>query len=57
MRNLYGLTNLLVKVIDCKGDNVEELNRFLYEYNGSIVEIQTVAMMDGLTRYVVIYKD
>lgn len=56
MRNLYGITGLWVKVIDCKGDEVGELNRFLDEYNGNIVEIQTVPMAYGITRYVVIHK-
>ena len=56
MKNLYGLTNIMVKVIDCKGDDVGELNKFLDEYNGNVVEIQTVGMLYGITRYVVIYK-
>ena len=36
MKNLYGLTNIMVKVIDCKGDDVGELNKFLDEYNGNV---------------------
>lgn len=56
MGNLFGLTNLLVKVIDCKGDEVGELNVFLDEYNGHIVEIQTIPMAYGITRYIIIFK-
>ena len=56
MKNLYGLTNLMVKVIDCEGDDVGELNKFLDEYNGNVVEIQAQQMMYGITRYIVIFK-
>ena len=46
----------MVKVIDCEGDDVGELNKFLDEYNGNVVEIQAQQMMYGITRYIVIFK-
>lgn len=56
MKNLYGITGIQVEAIDCTKNHLEELNEFLEEHDGDILEIQTVAMLYGVTRYVVIYK-
>lgn len=56
MSKLYGITNIAVKTFDIFRDETEGLNEFLAEYNGNIIEIQTVAMFQGVTRYVVIYR-
>lgn len=47
MKHLYGLTNLQVFVTE----DIDELNQFLLEYNGNIVEIICTDK-----RYHVIYK-
>lgn len=53
---MLGQEMIQVKVIDCFQDKVEELNDFLMEYSGNIVDIKPVQMFQGWTRYIVIYK-
>ena len=53
---MFGIHGIMVKVIDCKDDDVKDLNQFLDEYDGNIIDIKTVPMLYGITRYVVIYK-
>lgn len=45
-----------VKMIDIQGTNADELNDFLIEYEGFILDIKPMGLMHGLTRYVIIYK-
>ncbi len=54
--NLFGITGISVKTFDCFQNQLEDLHQFLEEYDGNIIDIQTVAMFQGVTRYVVIYK-
>ena len=54
---MLGIKGIQVKVIDCDHTRVDELNSFLREYDGFIIDIKTVEMLYGRTRYVVIYKE
>ena len=56
MKSLFGITGIDVKVFDCFHDDLDELRSFLGDHDGNIIDIQTVAMYQGVTRYVVIYK-
>lgn len=47
MRNLFGITNIQVYEFD----DVDDLNEFLLEYNGNIIDISKDS-----TTYSVIYK-
>ncbi len=39
MRTLFGITN--IQVYEC--DDIDELNEFLLEYNGNVIDIQCTA--------------
>lgn len=54
--SLYGITGIDIRTFDCFKDDLLDLRRFLNKYDGNIIEIQTVAMFQGVTRYIVIYK-
>lgn len=57
MNNVFGITNLQIKTFDAFQDELTEINKFLTKHNGDIVDIQTVAMLYGKTRYIIIYKE
>lgn len=56
MINLRGITGIRTKIIEVEGTHTEELNDFLEEYNGYIIDIQTVGMLYGLCKFIIIYK-
>lgn len=58
MKNIYGLTGIRVKVI-CQPMNdltAKEVNRFLEEYDGNIIDIQVQPPMYDCDRYIITYK-
>lgn len=57
MANIFGITGLKVAVIDAKSDNLDEVNSFMAEHDGDIVEIQTAQMMYGVTRFIITYRE
>lgn len=56
MPNFYGITHLKVKILEVTHDKTEELNVFLEEHNGNIVDIQTAPMMYGFCKFIIVYK-
>ena len=56
MKNLYGMTGIEVKIIEVYGNEVEELNNFLKEYNGNIIDVQTIGMFNGFVKFIIMYK-
>lgn len=56
MKNLFGITNIQVKAIEVVQNDVHEVNEFLMEHNGNIVDITIVPMFQGLSRYVITYR-
>jgi hypothetical protein len=53
---MYGITGIQMKVIDVHGTDAMDVNLFLEEYDGNIIDIRTEQMLYGVTRYVIIYK-
>lgn len=61
MTNMFGVTGIQVKIIDIykndmDGNNITDLNLFLEEYDGNIIDIRTEQMVYGVTRFAIIYK-
>ena len=56
MNNMYGITGIKVKIIEVSGKETEELDNFLAEYNGNIIDIQTVGMLYGVCKFIITYK-
>lgn len=56
MTNLRGITGIRTKIIEVEGVNTDELNNFLEEYDGYIIDIQTVGMLYGWCKFIIIYK-
>ena len=45
-----------VKIIEVTGKDTKELNDFLSKHKDNIVDIQTVGMMYGICKFVIMYK-
>lgn len=58
MKNIYGLTGIRVKVISQPMADLlaKEVNRFLEEYDGNIIDIQTLPPMHDSVQYIIFYK-
>ena len=56
MNTLYGITGIAVKAIETCENDMDEVNSFLAEYDGNIINIQPVPMLYGWTRFVITYK-
>lgn len=56
MKNMFGVTDIRTKIIEVEGDNVGEVNEFLEEYDGNIIDVQTVGMLYGWCKFVILYK-
>ena len=56
MGNIYGVTGVRVKAIEAPHEDLTEVNDFLDEYDGNIIDIQTSPMAYGVTKYIIVYK-
>ena len=56
MTNMYGIAGIQVKIIIVTGDDTAELNDFLAKYKGLIIDIQTVGMMYGACKFIIMYE-
>lgn len=57
MKNLYGLTDLKIEIIDVIYDDYDFMNKFLAIHNGNIIDIQPICYIDGTTKYSITYKE
>lgn len=55
--NMYGITNIKIEAIEVARDGEDEVNEFLAKHNGNIIDIKTVPMFQGWTKYVVVYTE
>lgn len=53
---MLGIKGIQIKTFDLKCDEINIVNDFLMEYDGSIIDIQVAQMLYGVTRYVIVYK-
>lgn len=56
MNNIYGITNIRAKAFEVNKNDVAEVNKFLAEHDGDIIDIQIIPMFQGYSRWMVIYK-
>lgn len=56
MKSVFGTTNIRVRAIETQGTDMSEVNDFLAEYDGNIIDIQTVGMLYGVTKFIIIYR-
>ena len=56
MKNLCGITGIRVKTFVVEPNDNFELNTFLEEYDGKIIDISVAGMTLGLCTFVVTYK-
>lgn len=56
MADMLGIKGIQIKTFDLKHDEINIVNDFLMEYDGSIIDIQVAQMLYGVTRYVIVYK-
>ena len=53
---LFGFTGIQVKAIEVEKNDLTEVNDFLDEYNGNIIDIQVIGMLYGRSRFIITYK-
>lgn len=56
MKSVFGTTNIRVHAIEAQGTYMSEVNDFLTEYDGNIIDIQTIGMLYGVTKFIIIYR-
>lgn len=56
MNHLFGLKGIQAKAFEITHMDMTEVNEFLREYDGNIIDVQVVPMAMGLSKVVVIYK-
>lgn len=56
MKSVYGITGIRVKAIEASHEGLEEVNKFLEEHDGNIIDIQISPMMYGVTKYIIVYR-
>lgn len=57
MNNVFGITNIRAKAFEVNKNDVAEVNEFLAEHDGDIIDIQIIPMFQGYSRWMVIYHE
>lgn len=57
MNNVFGITGIQTKVFEVNKNDVSEVNAFLKEYDGDIIDIQIIPMFQGFSRWAIIYRE
>ena len=56
MKSIFGTTNIRVHAIEAHGIDMSEVNEFLSAFDGNIIDIQTVGMLYGVTKFIIVYR-
>lgn len=56
MKSIFGTTNIRVHAIEAQGTDMSEVNEFLSAFDGNILDIQTVGMLYGVTKFIIVYR-
>ena len=56
MKSMFGLTGIQLKVFEIVHDNADEVNDFLREYDGNIIDVSSSPMALGMTKILIVYK-
>ena len=54
---MFGITNIRVKAIEVDKNDTTEVNDFLKEYDGEIINIQFIPMFQGFSRCIITYRE
>ena len=57
MNNVFGITNIRAKAFEVNKNDVTQVNEFLAEHDGDIIDIQIIPMFQGYSRWMVIYHE
>lgn len=57
MNNVFGITNIRAKAFEVNKNDVAEVNEFLAEHDGDIIDIQIIPMFQGYSRWVIIFHE
>ena len=57
MNNNFGITNIKVKHISCKSDEIDTINDFLKKHDGNIIDIQYQQNNFAVVQVLIIYQD
>lgn len=56
MNSMYGILGIQTKAIEVNQNDLTEVNEFLSEYDGNIINIQFIPMFQGFSRCIITYK-
>ena len=56
MQSLYGLTGIKMETLTLCGVDTDEINKFLKEHDGDIIDIQSVPLENNKCRVIIIYR-
>ena len=57
MNRMFGITGIMVKFFVCTDEkSINELNHFLYEYDGNIIDIQYQQNQIAAKQVMVVYR-
>ena len=57
MNSIFGIKGIHVKAIETASENATEVNEFLAAHDGNIIDIQVHAMLYGVTKYIIVYRE
>lgn len=57
MNNVFGITNIRAKAFEVNKNDTSEVNAFLEEHDGEIIDIQIIPMFQGYSRWIVVYHE
>ena len=57
MNSIFGITNIRIKAIEVNQNDLTEVNRFLDNHNGNIINIQTIPLFQGFSRFFITYRE
>lgn len=56
MNHFFGLKGIQTRAFEITHEDMNEVNKFLAEYDGNIIDVQVVPMAMGMSKVVVVYK-
>lgn len=57
MTNLLGTKNIRTAAIEVNKNDLTEVNQFLNEHDGHVIDIQIIPMFQGMSRFIIIYQN
>ncbi len=57
MNSVYGITGIRAKAFEVNKNDTTEVNEFLAEHDGDIIDIQIIPLFQGYSRWMIIYHE